>query len=143
MARLVLFPSGMKTPPRIEKAMTPMPHTIGKDQPIATALDMMRSYRIRHLPVQDGGELIGVVSDRDVALAASFNGKGELTVADVMMPDPYTVEPAAPLDEVVAQMAEHKYGCALVRKPGGKVIGIFTAIDGLRYLAQLIKENYQ
>jgi acetoin utilization protein AcuB len=133
----------MKQMPRIEKAMTPMPHTIGKDQPISTAVDIMRSHRIRHLPVQDGGELVGVITDRDIAVASSFKGAGELAAQDVMMPDPYTVEPGTGLDNVVAEMAEHKYGCAIIRQKNGKVVGIFTAIDGLRYLAQIMREHYK
>src|SRR5689334_14680839 len=103
----------MKQIPKVEKYMTPMPHTIGKDIPMKKALDIMRDYQIRHLPVRDGGELVGILTDRDIKLAAAFVSEGDLTVEDVMTPDPYTVRPQAPLDAVVTEMAEHKYGCAV------------------------------
>ena len=62
----------MKQMPQIQKVMTPMPQTIGKDIPVETALSMMREHRIRHLPVQEAGKLVGVLTDRDLKLAASF-----------------------------------------------------------------------
>lgn len=133
----------MKQMPQIQKVMTAMPHTVGQDIPIKTALEMMRTHRIRHLPVQERGKLVGVLTDRDVKLASSFAGAAEMKVEDVMTPDPYTVKPETPVDYVAAEMAEHKYGCAIVLQPNGKVVGIFTAIDGLRFLVDTLKINYR
>ena len=133
----------MKQMPKIEKYMTPMPHTIGRDISIKKALDMMREYRIRHLPVQDGGRLVGVLSDRDIKLAISFNLTDDTKVEDVMTPDPYTVKVHANLDEVVLQMAEHKYGCSIIVQDNGKVVGIFTDVDGLRVLGEMIHQHYK
>jgi acetoin utilization protein AcuB len=133
----------MKQMPQIQKFMTAMPHTIGKDIPIKQALGMMREHQIRHLPVQVAGHLTGVLTDRDLKLAASFVGAEELKVEDVMTPDPYTVAPETPLDRVVLEMAEHKYGCAIVRQQNGKVVGIFTATDGLRVLAETLGSFYK
>ncbi|MBI3556285.1 MAG: CBS domain-containing protein [Deltaproteobacteria bacterium] len=123
--------------------MTAMPHTIGSDIPIKKAMEMMREFRIRHLPVQRAGQLIGVLSDRDIKLARSFQGPGELTVDDVMTPDPYVVAPDASLDEVAFNMAEHKYGCAIVRQSNGKVVGIFTDNDALRSLGETLRSHYK
>jgi acetoin utilization protein AcuB len=133
----------MKTTPKIQKYMTPMPHTIGLDQPIQKALDLMREHRIRHLPVQEGGRLVGILSDRDIKLAASFAGQETLTCEDVMTPDPYTVLPEADLQAVASEMAEHKYGCAIIHQPNGKVTGIFTEVDALRVLTDVLRENYK
>lgn len=133
----------MKSMPKIEKYMTPMPHTIGADIPIKKALEVMREHRIRHLPVQDGGKLVGILSDRDIKLAASFEGGGEFRVDDVMSPDPYVVTPEAALDEVVLNMAEHKYGSVLIQQTNGKLVGIFTDNDGLRVLGGILKQNYK
>lgn len=132
----------MKTSPRIQKYMTPMPHTIGKGLPINMALSLMRKYNIRHLPVQDGGHLVGVVTDRDIKLASSFLGASELKVEEVMTQDPYAVSPDSLLEEVATEMADHKYGCAIVEQKNGKIVGIFTDNDALRVLGSLVKENY-
>jgi len=133
----------MKQIPKIEKYMTPMPHTVGKDITIEKALDLMRDHRIRHLPVQEGGKLVGVLTDRDIKLAFSFANENGLQVGDIMTPDPYTVDPHAALDSTVLEMSEHKYGCAIVVQENGKVVGIFTAVDGLRVLSEVLRQNYR
>lgn len=133
----------MKHMPPIQKFMTVVPQTIGKDIELKVALSMMRQHRIRHLPVQEGGKLVGILTDRDVKLAASFPEASSLTVADVMTPDPYTVSPDTALDRVVLEMAEHKYGCAVIRQDNGKVVGIFTTTDGMRVLGETLRANYK
>jgi acetoin utilization protein AcuB len=133
----------MKQIPKVEKYMTPMPHTIGKNIPIKMAMNMMRDHQIRHLPVQDGDKLVGVLTDRDIKLASSFSDQGEMIVEDVMTPDPYTVKPQTPLDATVLEMAQHKFGCAIVQQENGKVVGIFTATDGLRVLGDILHLNYK
>lgn len=132
----------MKAAPKIQKYMTAMPHTIGHDIPVQKALEMMRQHGFRHLPVQDGGKLVGIITDRDIKFASSFQGADELTVEDVMTQDPYTADPETPLESVVTEMAEHKYGCAVIRQDNGKVVGIFTEIDALRVLGTLVQEHY-
>lgn len=133
----------MKQMPKIDKVMTPMPHTIGKDISIKKAMELMREYRIRHLPVQEEGKLVGIITDRDIKLASSFQGQDDLTVEDVMTPDPYAVPPQTPLDSVAEEMAEHKYGSVIVRQENGKVVGIFTAVDGFRFLSNIMREHYK
>lgn len=132
----------MKT---IREYMTPSPQAIGQEQPIQTGVQMMREHRIRHLPVQHGGRLVGVVSDRDLKLAASFKGATELTIEEVMTPDPYVVSEGDELELVAREMAEHKYGCAIVTAGSGPspshLKGIFTATDGLKALSDLLSER--
>jgi acetoin utilization protein AcuB len=133
----------MKNMPLIQKYMTAMPHSIRRDSPIGNAVSMMRENQIRHLPVLEGGHLLGVVTDRDVKLASSFEGAERLTAEDVMTPDPYTVSPDTPAADVAREMAARKYGCAIVRQDNGKVVGIFTAVDGMRVLGEILDSNYK
>ncbi len=133
----------MKNMPLIQKYMTAMPHSIRRDSPIGNAVSLMRDNQIRHLPVLEGGHLLGVVTDRDVKLASSFDGAERLTAEDVMTPDPYTVSPDTPAADVAREMAAHKYGCAIVRQDNGKVVGIFTAVDGMRVLGEILDSNYK
>ncbi len=133
----------MKQMPQIQKFMTAMPHSIDRDVSLEAALSMMREHHIRHLPVQEGGKLIGLLTDRDLKLATSFAGAATLKVEEVMAREPYTVGPDAPLDQVVLEMAEHKYGCTIVQQDNGKVVGIFTAVDGLRVLGETLESFYK
>lgn len=61
-----------KPVPTIQKYMTTCPETIGRDQPMSTAHRVMRERRIRHLPVLDGGHIVGVVSDRDLSFVETL-----------------------------------------------------------------------
>ncbi|HVK61798.1 MAG TPA: CBS domain-containing protein [Bdellovibrionales bacterium] len=129
----------MKAIPTIAKYMTTAPHTIGADQTLAKAEKFMSKYHIRHLPVLDGGELVGILSDRDVKLVESFNDVDpeKVSVEDAYTPDPFITSPNSPLSDVCAQMALHKYGCALVCD-NKKLVGIFTWVDALNAFNELL-----
>lgn len=131
-----------KAIPRIARYMSTTPHTIGREQTLATAHKLMREHRVRHLPVLDGGKLVGVVSDRDLALIETLRDVDatKVTVEDAMTQSPYTVSPDAGLDEVVATMAEHRYGSAIVMD-NGEVVGVFTTVDALTALAELLQSR--
>jgi acetoin utilization protein AcuB len=130
-----------KAIPRIDAYMTASPHSIGRDQPLTIAHHRMREHRIRHLPVLDGGALVGVLTERDVALVTSMKevDPALATVEDAMAADVYAVPPEAPLDEVARAMAEHRYGSAVVVSRD-KVVGVFTTVDACRALAALLAE---
>jgi acetoin utilization protein AcuB len=118
--------------------MTDHPHTIGSEQSISEAARRMQEHRIRHLPVLEGGALVGMISDRDVLLGERVSPP--LTVADVMSPETFAVSPDARVSAVVAKMAEQRLGSAVVMQ-GTKVIGIFTTTDALQMLARALGEG--
>jgi acetoin utilization protein AcuB len=125
--------------PHISKYMTTTPHTIGVDQTLATAHRLMRDHHFRHLPVLQGGKLVGMVTERDLALIETLKDVDptKVTVEDAMTPAPYTVAPTAPLDEVVSTMAEHRYGSAVV-VDNNHVVGVFTTVDALVAFSDLL-----
>ncbi|MFO0605143.1 MAG: CBS domain-containing protein [Polyangiales bacterium] len=125
--------------PPISKYMTTTPHTIGVDQTLATAHRLMREHHFRHLPVLQGGRLVGMVTERDLALIETLKDVDptKVTVEDAMTPAPYTVAPNAVLDEVVATMAEHRYGSAVV-VDNNHVVGVFTTVDAMVAFADLL-----
>jgi len=123
-----------KTAP-IAQYMTPMPHTVGSEQTITFAQELMQKYDIRHLPVLHGGELYGIVSDRDLGMVAGLNevDPDATTVEEAMTQEAYTVAKETPLFTVLEEMLEHKYGSAIVVE-GVKIIGILTTHDALKLL---------
>ncbi len=126
------------TPHTIAAYMTPGPHTIGREQSLAAAKQLMHTTHVRHLPVLHGGQLVGVVSERDLDVVGALPGSRQLSVEDAMVPDVYTISEDAPLASVAADMARLKVGSAIVLK-GNDVVGVFTAVDGLRALAELLR----
>jgi CBS domain-containing protein len=117
--------------------MTPQPHTIGREQTLEVAHRMMRDNGVRHLPVLERGELVGVLTQRDLYFLETINGVKleEDVVSDAMSADSYVVAPGDPLPKVAATMANRRLGCAVVVERG-RVIGIFTAMDALGLLGR-------
>lgn len=130
----------MKSIPAIQKYMTAMPHTIGNEQCLTKAHEIMREYRIRHLPVLKAGKLVGIITDRDLALVEALRNVDPNTVSveDACTPDPYIVEPSAKLHEVCEEMARHKYGSVLI-VDNNKLVGIFTWVDALNAFSELLE----
>ena len=120
--------------------MTPAPHTIGAAQTLAAARALMRRHRIRHLPVLEAGQLVGILSERDLLLVAGLPGieLERVAVAEAMTPDPRCISPDSSLEWVVAEMAQARLGSILVVDDDERVVGIFTTIDALRALGQLL-----
>lgn len=100
----------------------------------------MTEHGVRHLPVLVGGRLVGIVSERDLRLLGRFGPSDDaVTVEDAMTTDVYIVDPGDPVDQVVERMAQRRYGSAVVLERGGRVAGIFTTVDGLQTLADVLR----
>lgn len=129
----------MKNIPHVSKYMSTSPHSVGADQSLQVASELMAKHKIRHLPVLEGGKLTGLLSDRDVKLYLSFTGVDikKQNAGEVADREVYTVSPEALLDEVTGHMAERKLGSAVVMD-NKKVVGIFTSVDAMRALAELL-----
>jgi acetoin utilization protein AcuB len=123
----------------IRSAMTEAPHTVEAEQPLVEAHDLMRSHHVRHLPVLRGGDLVGVVSQRDLFLIETLRDVDvrKVTVEEAMSSEPYTVGPDEPLERVLGAMRDHRYGSTVVVE-AGHVIGIFTTSDALRLLHEIL-----
>jgi acetoin utilization protein AcuB len=133
-----------KAIPTVQKYMTTIPYSIGPDQKLALAHTVMRDHHIRHLPVLSGGQLVGLLSDRDLHLIETFKDVDphKVTVEEAMSQAPYSVSPDAPLDAVCTEMAEHKYGCAVIVQ-NQKVVGVLTTVDVCRALVDLLHGRLQ
>ncbi len=121
--------------------MTRQPWTIHADATMSQAHHVMREHRIRHLPVLDGVKLIGIVTERDLHLIETLPGgdPDDVSVEEAMTAEVYTVNADDPLDVVVEHMATRKFGSAVVLDRHGVVAGIFTTIDALQVLAEVLQ----
>lgn len=129
-----------KSIPKIKKFMTTTPHTIGADQTLAYAKKTMHELSIRHLPVLIGGSVVGIISERDISFLQSFKNidlKNE-KVEQAMTLEPFMVDADTLLDVVCCEMAEKKIGSVLV-KDNNKLVGIFTWIDALHAMDELLQ----
>ena len=118
---------------KIRSFMTPNPVCVSSHDTLATARKIMADHHIRHLPVVDQQEPVGVVSSRDLDAIERYRDVDpkQVEVYEAMAPVPFFVYPDTPLEQVVGAMAANRYGSALVVEDG-KLVGIFTTVDALR-----------
>lgn len=127
--------------PAIESVMTPLVYSVDIDEVVETAEDLMIEHGIRHLAVTDEDDLVGVVSDRDIAFtpnAPELAIRSKLTVREICSLDVYSVETDEGLDRVLQTMSERHLGAALVTREG-RVAGIFTTTDACRCYAATLR----
>lgn len=126
----------------VRDIMTSRPITVGPEETLQGALELMVMKRIRHLPVVDAqGHLVGLVTDRDLRRAAPspLFPTGQDTQAQldsvrverVMVKAPTAIAVDAKLDDALKLFVEKKYG-ALPVLQGGRLVGILTPIDVMR-----------
>lgn len=144
MALHLLALEGMATSTRattlVRDCMTAAPETIRAGCTLAEAHRLMRELGVRHLPVLDGGKLVGVISQRDLYLIETLKGVDpeQVRVEEAMTQDPWTTAPETPLAQVVRHMADHRLGCAVVLR-GAHVAGVFTTTDAMRALIDALE----
>ncbi len=132
----------MAQAPRVSEFMTTFPDAIEADAAVLEARKLMLHRKVRHLPVVRGGELVGMVSDRDIKLMLGpefdYPDPHEVSVADVMVEDPYAVDEDDLMVAVLRHMVEAHIGAVLVTR-AGRLAGIFTAMDACRHLADRLE----
>lgn len=125
--------------------------TISMGERLSTVEDIMTLGQVRHMPVVQGGKLVGVVSHRDLLRASlseltSFGSEERraflhaIEISRVMSEPPIVIDPEAAVERAARVMAEHKIGCLPVVE-GEKLIGLVTETDVLRSIAGLPPEG--
>ncbi len=123
----------------VDQCMSPSPYTIECGASLAEAQAVMEKHKIRHLPVMDGGKLVGLLSMRDVHVLQALENVDPyaVTVGKAAQESIYTVQVGTDLREVAANMGGYKYGSAVVLD-GAKVVGIITTVNAMRVLINLL-----
>ena len=135
----------MKNKPLLIKSfMTPFPYSVGADQPLEVAKQIMEEQGIRHVPVLQDHKIVGIISERDVfvtlALMRHLPENQNFTAGEACTTQPITAHLNDHLGEVVAQMAEKHIGSVIVEKDG-KAVGIFTTTDVCSVFADFLKDD--
>ncbi len=114
----------------VRHAMTESPQAISPDMNALDAAGLMRSGDVGVLPVVEGQELVGLVTDRDLVLRVLADRKNpaEVRVGDILTRSPITVTPDMKLSEARELMEQHKVRRLPVTK-GTELVGILSLGD--------------
>ncbi|MEL7472897.1 MAG: CBS domain-containing protein [Planctomycetota bacterium] len=132
---------------RVEQIMTRGVVALGMDRPVKEAHQHFNDGALHHLLVLERGAVVGVVSDRDVlGWISPFVGKMsekprdvallERPIHQIMSRGVVTIGPSDSIDKAASRLLRHHIGCLPVTTEGGKLVGILTWRDVIRWLAE-------
>lgn len=135
---------------KVVDIMTKDPLTVTPVETVGQADDLMNTNRIRQLPVVQGKDLVGIVTDRDVrsflsgSLLESVEAREKALnteVREIMTTEPITVSPDDDLPEAVELMIDEKIGGIPVVADAEGLVGIVTYVDILRCFLNRLQEE--
>ncbi len=129
---------------RVRDAMTREVVTVAPETSAGQAWGLCRERNIRHLPVVEGGRLVGIVSDRDLRDLSpprdtpdQENTLGWVRIRDMMSPEVVTAHPLDTIEHAARVIYENKFNCLPV-VAYGELVGIITSSDLVRTLVELV-----
>jgi len=135
---------------KVVDVMTANPLTVKASESVAIADELMAENSIRQIPVVDGREVIGIVTDRDIraflsdALLANLNRREKALsteVGDIMTSEPVYLAPDDTLQEAVELLIEQKFGAIPVVDEAEGLVGIVSYVDVLRCFLDRLREE--
>lgn len=132
---------------KVSEVMTPNPECVESSLGLSEAAGKLFELDVRHLPVVDGGLLVGILSDRDfleakrdlqdTPLTGEFDGDTR-QVHSIMRSDPYSVNADTELSELIDLMLEQKLSAVPVVDSQHAVVGIVSYIDILSAIRESV-----
>ena len=115
----------------IRDAMTSNPSNVEMSSNVVDAARLMKQEDVGSIPVVEGDRLVGIVTDRDIAIRVVAEGKDvqSVTVGEIASKDLVTVDPQQELDEALRLMAQHQVRRLPVVEEDGRLVGILAQAD--------------
>ena len=115
----------------IRDVMTSNPCSIDADKSVAYAAKMMKDEDVGLAPIVEGDKLIGMLTDRDIAIRVVAEGKNpdQVTVREVASKQVVTIDPQQDLDEALRIMAKHQVRRLPVVEEDGRLVGVVAQAD--------------
>jgi len=117
--------------PQVRELMTKSPRTVGPDDTAVDAARLMRDEDAGIAPIAEDDRLVGVVTDRDIAIriVAEAKDPGSTKVTEIASQNLVTIDPQQDLDEALRLMAKHQVRRLPVVEEDGKLVGILAQAD--------------
>jgi CBS domain-containing membrane protein len=133
----------------VAEIMTREPYTLGPDDSLADARQLMAEHHIRHIPVvSPEGSLIGIVTQRDVLAAggagpavktADKSSEETVPLSSIMTTPVQSVDEQAGLRGTAMHLQKNKLGCLPVLRKD-KLVGIITDSDFIAIAINLMEQ---
>lgn len=132
----------------VKKFMVTESVTLAPNDSFKKAINIVQDKGIRHLPVIDDGNVVGIVTDRDLGKASPSSATSlsvfelnyllaSITIGDIMTKDPITIDANAPVEEAAKLIDEHKIGALPVTEKG-RYVGLITKSDVVHTFVEIM-----
>ncbi|MEW8645391.1 MAG: CBS domain-containing protein [Candidatus Thiodiazotropha endolucinida] len=126
-------------PMLVSDYMSSTPITVQQEDNYDLAFEIMEKKNMHHLPVVDNeNQVVGIVTRRDLQLAARYFKEAPVEIAEVMHTPVFTTSASAPLASAAKQMNDNRIGCLPVIGDDKHVAGMLTETDLFRALTDLL-----
>ena len=123
----------------IDEYTSPATISADKDTSVMMIRKLMDENNIRHVPILEEGSAVGLITDRDLKILGNLNFTDNVTASDIMINNPFSVVAGSSLENVIFDMSERKIGSVLVEDTAGNCVGIFTYIDAMNALIEILR----
>jgi acetoin utilization protein AcuB len=150
MKMAITKPVGRYNWMKVVDVMTKDPLTVTPNETVGQADEIMNTNNIRQLPVVEGKDLVGIITDRDIRsfLSGSLLKSPEARekalnteIGEIMTTEPITVSPEDDLQEAVELLIDEKFGGIPVVEESEGLVGIVTYVDVLRCFLTRLQED--
>ncbi len=135
----------------VKEIMSKQLVTLSADSKLGFAEDIMYLGRIRHLPVVNGKEIVGILTQRDLYKASltsivtnweeNKTFLDSVKVAEVMTKDVIAISPDTSIEDAAQIMIDKKVGCLPVVEGRNILLGLITETDVLQCFVQECRKN--
>ena len=130
---------------QVQNWMSPDVVTVDKETSVVNISQILKENNIRHLPVTDGGKLVGMITDEDVKAASPavyttltadelYHLLAETKAKDIMRSDPTTIRPDQTMEVAAVKMLEQRVTGIPVVTAERDIVGIITQGDVFKVL---------
>jgi CBS domain-containing protein len=135
---------------KVETIMTRAPHTLEADRSVGAVLSVMREYGVSHVPIMEGGRLVGMISIQDILENIYWPQRRQTTgdivgekietlsvaAKGIMSRPAVTVDPQTSLRDAEKAMHDHDISCLAITS-NERLVGVVTKLDFLEPISQL------
>lgn len=135
---------------KVVEVMTRDPLSVLPSETVGKVEELMAENNIRQIPVIEGRDLVGIITDRDVRAHVSrslgdspeaYEKARGARIRDLMTSDPTSIAPDDDLREAIELLIEEKFGAIPVVDEAEGLVGIVSYVDVLRCFLDRLEED--